>query len=98
MEVGLSRETEAKLSRVAAEQGRPTEALVEEAIERLLDHETWFLEDKQTRAQRGICWSPRNTLPNYVLTWLAQAIASSARADPSLRFGMTISVKTPCAN
>jgi predicted transcriptional regulator len=45
MEVQLSPDLEAKLSRMAAERGAPAEALIEEAIERLLDHEEWFLRE-----------------------------------------------------
>jgi predicted transcriptional regulator len=30
---------------MAAERGAPAEALIEEAIERLLDHEEWFLRE-----------------------------------------------------
>ncbi len=43
MEVRLSPELEAKLDRVAAQQGRDTESLVHEAVERLVDYDRWFL-------------------------------------------------------
>jgi predicted transcriptional regulator len=42
MKVRLTPEVEAKLSRIAAEQGRATESLVEEAIQRFLEHDEWF--------------------------------------------------------
>ena len=45
MEVRLNPDLEAKLSRMAAAQGRATEALVQEAVERLLDYEEWFLRE-----------------------------------------------------
>jgi predicted transcriptional regulator len=43
MEVHLKPEVEAKLSRLAAHQGRAADTLVEDALERLVDHEEWFL-------------------------------------------------------
>lgn len=42
MEVTFSPETQAKLNRIAAEQGREPEALVREAVERLVDGDSWF--------------------------------------------------------
>jgi len=56
MEVHLSAELEAKLTRVAAERGRSAETLVEEAVERLVDHEAWFIREVQkgeAAADRG---------------------------------------------
>jgi predicted transcriptional regulator len=43
MEVHFNPDLEAKLSRMAAAQGRATETLVQEAVERLLDYDDWFL-------------------------------------------------------
>jgi predicted transcriptional regulator len=43
MDVHLGPDLEAKLSRIAAEQGRPAEALVQEAVEKLVDSDEWFL-------------------------------------------------------
>jgi len=45
MEVHLSPDLQARLSRAADEQGRATEALVLEAVERLLDYDDWFLRE-----------------------------------------------------
>jgi predicted transcriptional regulator len=45
MEVHLKPDLESKLSRLAAEQGRTAETLVEEAIERLVDYDEWFLKE-----------------------------------------------------
>ncbi|MCU1339614.1 MAG: hypothetical protein JWO19_5195 [Bryobacterales bacterium] len=42
MEVNLSPELEAKLERKAAEEGRDTQSLVREAVERLVNHDEWF--------------------------------------------------------
>jgi len=43
MEVGLPAELEKELTRVAAEQGRERASLVVEAVERMLDHDAWFV-------------------------------------------------------
>ena len=43
MEVNLSPDTEAKLSRLAGERGRDAETLAREAIERLVDYDAWFI-------------------------------------------------------
>ena len=42
MAVQINPDLEAKLSRLAAEQGRLTEELIEEALERLVDHDDWL--------------------------------------------------------
>jgi predicted transcriptional regulator len=42
MEVHLSPEKEALLHQLAARTGRNTKELVEEAVDRLLDYDTWF--------------------------------------------------------
>ena len=43
MEVHLSPELQAKLDRIAAEQGRDTQSLVNEAVERLVGYDEWFV-------------------------------------------------------
>ena len=43
MDVSLPTDLQAKLSRLAAQQGRDSGALVVEAIERMLDYDEWFL-------------------------------------------------------
>ena len=56
MEVHLNPDLEAKLSRMAAAQGRATETLVQEAVERLLDYDEWFLQEVEkglSAADRG---------------------------------------------
>ena len=45
MEVHLNAELQTKLSRMAAEQGRAAEALVEEAVARLVEYDDWFLRE-----------------------------------------------------
>jgi predicted transcriptional regulator len=45
MEVHLKPDLELKLSRIAKEQGRSPERVVEEAVERLVDYDGWFLRE-----------------------------------------------------
>jgi len=42
MEVQLTSDQQAKLTRMAAEQGRAAETLVREAVEGLLNYDEWF--------------------------------------------------------
>jgi predicted transcriptional regulator len=56
VEVKLSPDQHAKLSRLAEAQGRAAEALVQEAIERLFRYEEWFLKEVEqglAAADRG---------------------------------------------
>ncbi len=45
MDVHFKPNVEARLSRVAGEQGVATETLVEEAVERFLEYEDWFVRE-----------------------------------------------------
>jgi predicted transcriptional regulator len=49
MEVSFSSELEAKLARLAARWGRDSQALVVEAVERLVDYNEWF----QAEVEKG---------------------------------------------
>jgi predicted transcriptional regulator len=42
MEVQLTSEQQAKLARIATEQGRAAETLVQEAVEQFLNYDEWF--------------------------------------------------------
>jgi predicted transcriptional regulator len=56
MEVRLKPELEAKLSRLANEQGRDRESLVVEAVERMVNYDAWFLQEVEkglAAADRG---------------------------------------------
>jgi predicted transcriptional regulator len=56
MEVRLDPELQEKLSRLASEQGRDSEALVVEAVERMINYDEWFLEEVEAglaAADRG---------------------------------------------
>jgi predicted transcriptional regulator len=45
MEVKLTPELQAKLDEVAAQQGRDTQSLVQEAVQRLVDYDQWFVRE-----------------------------------------------------
>ena len=45
MEVRFNPDLQAKLSRLAAQQGRDTETLVVEAVERLVNYDEWFIRE-----------------------------------------------------
>ncbi len=45
MEVDFTPDMQAKLTRLAAEQGRDTKAIVREAVERFVDYDEWFLRE-----------------------------------------------------
>ena len=56
MEVRFDPRLQEKLTRVAAEQGRDSEALVVEAVERMLGYDEWFLREVEkglAAADRG---------------------------------------------
>ena len=43
MEVQFSADLQTRLSRLASEQGRDSETLVQEAVERMVNYDEWFL-------------------------------------------------------
>jgi predicted transcriptional regulator len=56
MEVHFNPDLQAKLSRMATQQGRNAETLVQEAVERLVDYDDWFLQEVEkglAAADRG---------------------------------------------
>jgi predicted transcriptional regulator len=56
MEVNLSPELQSKLERKAKQEGRNSEALVLEAVERLVDYDAWFVREVEAglaAADRG---------------------------------------------
>jgi predicted transcriptional regulator len=58
MEIRLSPEREAKLNELASRRGKNTAELVEEAVDRLLDHETWYLQE----VEKGLAQAARGEL------------------------------------
>lgn len=56
MEVTLSPDLQARLSRIAQERGTDPQALAREAIERLVDYDDWFVREVEkglTQIERG---------------------------------------------
>jgi predicted transcriptional regulator len=56
MEVRLKPDLQAKLTRLANQQGRDSESLVVEAVERLVNYDDWFLQEVEkglAAAERG---------------------------------------------
>jgi predicted transcriptional regulator len=53
MEVNLAPDLQAKLSRLAAERGSNAQALVQEAMERLVDYDEWFLREVEKGLAAG---------------------------------------------
>ena len=45
MEVPLKPELEAKLSRIASSSGRAAEQVIQELVERFVDHDQWFRQE-----------------------------------------------------
>ena len=85
MEVRLNADLEAKLSRMAAEQGRPTETLVQEAVERLVDYDEWFLREVEigkAAADRGES-DDGSRYYHYWLAALEHLVTAKGLADPA---------------
>jgi len=61
MEVNLSADLEAKLARLASMEGRDTAALLEEAVERLVNHDEWFLGE----VEKGLAAAGRGELVDH---------------------------------
>jgi predicted transcriptional regulator len=61
MDVPLNPDTENKLARIAAEQGRDTQAVAQEAIERFVDYDEWFVQE----VGKGIAAADRGELINH---------------------------------
>ena len=56
MEVRFSVELQEELNRIAAQQGRDSESLVQEAVERMLNYDKWILREVEkglAAADRG---------------------------------------------
>jgi predicted transcriptional regulator len=56
MEVHFDADLQTKLARTATQQGRDAQALVREAVEKLVDHDEWFwreVEEGLAAADRG---------------------------------------------
>jgi len=79
MEIELSPELQAKLDRIAAEQGRDTKSLVKEAVERLVGYDEWFLR----QVEIGLAQADRGELleDNEVAARMENLISRKQRQD-----------------
>jgi predicted transcriptional regulator len=80
MEIELSPELQAKLDRIAPQQGRDSKSLVHEAAERLVGYDEWFICQVETGWPKSIAakvWST-NMLSR---AWKASSLRNSAGPD-----------------
>jgi predicted transcriptional regulator len=79
MEIELSPELQAKLDRIASEQGRDTKSLVKEAVERLVGYDEWFLR----QVEIGLAQADRGDLleDNEVAARMENLITRKQRRD-----------------
>ena len=61
MEVHISPDLQAKLIRLAAERGRDAQALVQEAIERFVGYDEWFVRE----VENGLAAADRGELIDH---------------------------------
>ena len=61
MEIPLSPDLQAKVSRLAAQQGRASEALIVEAVERMVSYDEWFLRE----VDKGLAAADRGDLVDH---------------------------------
>jgi predicted transcriptional regulator len=61
MEVRLNPELQAKLTRLATQQGRDSESLVVEAVERMVSYDEWFLQE----VEKGIAAADRGEVVGH---------------------------------
>jgi len=61
MEVPLNPDLQAKLRRLAAEQGRASDALIVEAVERMVNYDGWFLSE----VDKGLAAADRGELVDH---------------------------------
>ena len=79
MEIELSPELQAKLDRIASQQGRDTKSLVKEAVERLVGYDEWFLH----QVEIGLAQADRGELleDNEVAARIENLITRKQRQD-----------------
>jgi len=79
MEIELSPELQAKLDRIASEQGRDTKSLVHEAVERLVGYDEWFIR----QVEQGLAQVDRGDLLEQedVAARMEKLIAQKQRRD-----------------
>ena len=61
MEVRLNPDLQAKLARLATQQGRDSESLVVEAVERMVNYDEWFIQE----VEKGLAAADRGELIDH---------------------------------
>jgi predicted transcriptional regulator len=61
VEIPITADTQAKLSRIAAARGSDPKSLAQEAIERFVDHDEWFLRE----VEKGLTSAGNSTLLSH---------------------------------
>ena len=61
MEVHLSPDLQAKLAQLASQQGRDSEALVVEAVQRMVNYDEWFIRE----VEKGILAADRGEFVDH---------------------------------
>jgi predicted transcriptional regulator len=61
MEVRLNADLQTKLAQLASQQGRDSEALVVEAVERIVNYDQWFVRE----VEKGIAAADRGELVEH---------------------------------
>ena len=61
MEVRLNPDLQAKLAQLASQQGRDTEELVVDAVERMVNYDQWFMRE----VEKGISAADRGELVDH---------------------------------
>ena len=61
MDVPLNPELQEKIRRLAAQQGRASEALIAEALERMVNYDEWFLRE----VDKGLAAADRGELVDH---------------------------------
>lgn len=79
MEIELSPELQAKLERIASQQGRDSKSLVHEAVERLVSYDDWFVR----QVEIGLADADRGELLDHenVVGRMENLIAEKQRID-----------------
>ena len=75
--MNIGPDLQAKLARLATQRGRDTQALVEEAIERFVDYDEWFLRE----VEKGLAAADRGELIDHeeIGTLINRRIVADAR-------------------
>ncbi len=61
MEVRLNPDLQAKLTRLATQQGRDSESLVVEAVERMVNYDEWFMQE----VEKGLAAAARGEFVDH---------------------------------